>query len=194
MRSGDPWSRYAEAMLLPLINRTLEILMASVFVEYDPGAGGPEYFEFPTMALYQTFLQLIPATSKAQCKTIVAIPIGKDWHLAGWDHANRTMTYILKHAPRPTAASTINPTPPAPANTNTPIVQPKRFFNHATGDIEERAPDPPPRRAYRFTLRSPAGTMIEKDVYATHLVDLVRVEQQLRPDHLIISITYKGDA
>lgn len=195
----DPFERFAEALLLPFINRTMEIVMPSIFMEYTPISRAGEYYEFLDLGVYQEWLKVMTSHKKARCVLIIGIPPGKNYILVEWDSNKLNIIYTY-HTMTPIAAVNTNnpPTPQAGAqtgasNANQQIAA-KQYVNHKTGATEERPPDPPTWRTYQFTSRSPTGTLTERTFAETDLAEMVRAQQRLHPDDLIISITYKGDA
>ncbi len=176
-----PVQAFAEELLLPLITRTLEILMANLYFKSSPPSRPTEYYEIRNSGSLLTAWHKSCGKDWAHIKQILGIPPGFDWHVVEWDSKVAAIRYRL--------IKSSNPNPPPPL-----IGLGPKYMNHDTGQPEERPTSPPPRRNYAFTLRAPSGTLTEQTETGVDLDSLVRVQQQLRPDHVIISITYKGDA
>lgn len=199
MNSYSSRDDFLEALLLPLINKTLEILMANLisvaanlYFMYQPThlpSSPPEYFEIGNHSALLAEWQRVCGSRWADISQVIGIPPGNDWRLVEWDVNARSVRYTLKLG----TSSTSN------SNLSANVVRLKtgptsKYLNNDTGQTEERPPAPPANRDYLFTSLSPEGKMIERTLTGTNLADLVRVQQQIRTDHVIIEITYKGEA
>ncbi len=160
--------------------------MANLFFMYryahNPKAV-PEYFEIGNPSALLTEWRKMCGSRWAHITQVQGIPPGCDWFLVDWDSVARSIRYQLRLGTSSGAAI-----PPA-------LVLPPKYMNQDTGQAEERMPAPPPRRDYNFTCRSKTTGLLWEGVHrGADLIDLVRGEQQRRPDHVIISIEYKGDS
>ncbi len=155
--------------------------MANLAFKYAAPSGALEYFEIKNRGPLLIAWQKACGSTWANVTQIVGIPPGVDWHVVEWDSKAACIVYKARQASNPNL-------PPLP------IALGPKYMNHDTGEAEDRTPAPPPRRDYLFTSRSPKGTLVERTRTGANLVDIVQTEQDMLPDHVIISITYKGDA
>ena len=178
-------ARFEEALLLPLLNRMLELAMPSIKVRnalafklQDQYKSPPEYYECPNKSSILQAWEKACGPHWAIITQIPGIPPGESWHEVEWDVNKQVIKYTLH--------------PAVPVLT---MGQASTQYNYyKTESVTDTAPSPsPPIRDYLFTSRSPEGKLIERLHSVTDLVDLVRVQQQLRSDHVIIEITLKGE-
>ncbi len=167
-------ARFTEALLLPLLNRMLELAMPSVkqrnmlaFKFHDLKSKlVPEYYECPdSNSLLQIWEQSC-GSMWVHITQILGIPPGEGWYEVEWDINKQAIKYTLHPG-----------------------------IHHKTESVEDTAPPPPPPVLdYLITSRSPEGKLIERLQSGADLADLIRVQQELRSDHVIIEITLKGEA
>ena len=179
-------ARFEEALLLPLLNRMLELAMPSVkqrnmlaFKLHDPSdsASVPEYYECPNSTSILITWEKACGSIWAHITQITGIPPGENWYEVEWDVNRQVIKYTLHQG--------------IPVLT---MGQASTHYNYKTESVEEAAPPPPPPiRDYLITSRSPEGKLTERHHCVADLVDLIRVQQELRPDHVIIEITLKGE-
>ncbi len=176
-------ARFTEALLLPLLNRMLELAMPSVkqrnmlaFKFHDLKSKlVPEYYECPdSNSLLQIWEQSC-GSMWVNFTRIPSIPPGEAWYRVEWNINKQIIVYHFHPSPVLTMTSA--------------------GYNDKTESVKDTAPPPsPPILDYLFTSRSPEGKLIERLQTGADLVDLVRVQQELRSDHVIIEITLKGEA
>ncbi len=158
--------------------------MSNLFFEYSGTSGGKEYYEIKNQSSLLTEWQKECGKSWARMTQVVGIPPGYNWYIVEWDVNARVIRYHLRNGHGTSQVASAARVALGP-----------KYLNNDTGETEERQPAPPPRREYAFTCRSQTTGLLWEGVHrGADLIDLVRGEQQLRPDHVIISITYKGDA